>query len=174
VTLLGNCALRKKQLAGSTPLEQSFICNSQYTHAYRHIYLLTIASIANSTLYFLVEKPVDKMSEAHLLVFGDQTETAIPMDELLQHSHKSKYISQYLQDSFIAVQNTLDSLSDAEKERFKFDSFQSLAEKVRLEKTPDIVLRTLMLCVAQLGSLILLDLSITFHAVKLLTLHLVL
>ncbi|KAM0454325.1 hypothetical protein ACHAPV_008404, partial [Trichoderma viride] len=58
------------------------------------------------------------MSEAHLLVFGDQTETAIPMDELLQHSHKSKYISQYLQDSFIAVQNTLDSLSDAEKERF--------------------------------------------------------
>ncbi|EHK39377.1 uncharacterized protein TrAtP1_007158 [Trichoderma atroviride] len=94
------------------------------------------------------------MSEVHLLVFGDQTETAIPMDELLQYSDKSKYISQYLQDSFIAVQNTLDSLSDAEKERLKFDSFQSLAEKVRQEKTPDIVLRTLILCVAQLGSLI--------------------
>ncbi|KAM0485565.1 hypothetical protein ACHAPX_001553, partial [Trichoderma viride] len=70
------------------------------------------------------------MSDVQLLVFGDQTETAIPMDELLQYSHKSKYISQYLQDSFVAVQNALDSLSDAEKERFKFDSFQSLAEKV--------------------------------------------
>jgi hypothetical protein len=94
------------------------------------------------------------MSEHHLLVFGDQTETAIPMDELYQYSHKSKYISQYLQNSFDAVQSVLGSLSDSEKERFKFESFQSLAERVRLDKSPDIVLRTLVLCVAQLGSLI--------------------
>ncbi|PTB41198.1 uncharacterized protein TrAFT101_006343 [Trichoderma asperellum] len=94
------------------------------------------------------------MPEVHLLVFGDQTETAIPMDELYQYAHESKYISQYLQNSFDAVQNVLDSLSDTEKERFKFDSFQSVAERVRLDKTPDIVLRTLVLCVAQLGSLI--------------------
>lgn len=103
---------------------------------------------------------MDEMPEVQLLVFGDQTETAIPMDELIQYSHKSKYISQYLENSFAAVQHVLDSLSDAEKERLKFDSFQSLSERVKLEKTPDIVLRTLVLCVAQLGSLITLDLSV--------------
>jgi hypothetical protein len=95
------------------------------------------------------------MPDVHLLVFGDQTETAIPTDELFQYSNKSKYISQYLQDSFTAVQRTLDTLNYAERSRFNFDSFQSLAEKVKQDKTPDIVLRTLILCVAQLGSLIL-------------------
>lgn len=90
-----------------------------------------------------------------VLLFGDQTEDPLPTIKNLYHqSHRSIFLSHFLRTAKDAVHQLARDLPTSQQRRLRFSSFCSLAETM-LEDTSDVVLRTLLLCVSQLGALIL-------------------
>jgi hypothetical protein len=89
-----------------------------------------------------------------ILYFGDQTEKNIPLEELLEYSKESDRTRQFLQNTFHSIQRVIETLSEPEKSNYKFDSFEEASKRLAADSTPDVVLRTIVLCAAQLGYLI--------------------
>ncbi|KAG4435352.1 hypothetical protein IFR05_009175 [Cadophora sp. M221] len=91
-----------------------------------------------------------------VLVFGDQTEDPMPtIRDLYSQSHRSAFLSHFLKTAKDAVHQLACNLPTAQKRRLRFSSFYLLAETMLDDTHPDVILRTLLLCVAQLGALIL-------------------
>ena len=92
-----------------------------------------------------------------VILFGDQTESVLPaIQTLYKRAPSSIYIQHFLRVSIDAARHSLEELcSGSEKSRFYFDSFLTLAEQSSQRQCPDVVVQTLLLCVAQLGHLVL-------------------
>lgn len=92
-----------------------------------------------------------------IILFGDQTESVLPaIQTLYKRAPSSIYIQHFLRVSTDAARQSLEHLCNgSEKARFYFDSFLTLAEESAQRQCPDVVVQTLLLCVAQLGHLIL-------------------
>lgn len=92
-----------------------------------------------------------------IVLFGDQTESVLPaIQTLYKRAPSSIYIQHFLRVSIDAARQSLEELCNgSEKIRFQFDSFLTLAEQSSQRQCPDVVVQTLLLCVAQLGHLIL-------------------
>ncbi|PSN68069.1 PKS16 protein [Corynespora cassiicola Philippines] len=92
-----------------------------------------------------------------VLIFGDQTESTLPhIREIYRRSPASLYLQQFLRGSSDAVRRCIYDLSAAKRGRFYFDSFLSLAESYDQQQCSDPVVQTLLLCIAQLGTLVML------------------
>lgn len=92
-----------------------------------------------------------------IILFGDQTESVLPaIQTLYKRAPSSIYIQHFLRVSIDAARQSLEQLcSGSEKNKFYFDSFLTLAEGSTQRQCPDVVVQTLLLCVAQLGHLVL-------------------
>lgn len=92
-----------------------------------------------------------------IILFGDQTESVLPaIQSLCKRAPSSIYIQHFLRVSTDAARRSLEQFcSGSEKNKFYFDSFLTLAEESTQRQCPDVVVQTLLLCVAQLGHLIL-------------------
>lgn len=94
-------------------------------------------------------------SKTRILVFGDQTEKILPaFKELYRAAPNSIYLQRFLQTSHDAAHLCFESLSALERKKLYFDTFLSLATDSTQKQHPDIVVQSLLLCVAQLGTLI--------------------
>ncbi|RYP01440.1 hypothetical protein DL764_006210 [Monosporascus ibericus] len=94
-------------------------------------------------------------SRTRILVFGDQTEKVLPaIKELYRRSPNSIYLRHFLRVSHDATQRCFESLSALERQRLYFDTFLSLANESAQQQHPNIIVQTLLLCVAQLGTLV--------------------
>lgn len=89
-----------------------------------------------------------------ILYFGDQTEKNIPFEELFEYSRKSERTSKFLQNAFQSIQLVIGTLREPERSKYKFESFEEISKQLAAESSPDVVLRTIILCAAQLGYLI--------------------
>lgn len=91
-----------------------------------------------------------------IILFGDQTESVLPaIQSLYNRAPSSIYIQHFLRVSIDAARQSLEQLcSGSEKNNFYFDSFLTLAEESTRRQCPDVVVQTLLLCVAQLGHLV--------------------
>ena len=89
-----------------------------------------------------------------ILYFGDQTEKNIPFEELFEYSRKSERTSKFLQNAFQSIQLVIETLREPERSKYKFESFEEISKQLAAESSPDVVLRTIILCAAQLGYLI--------------------
>ena len=96
------------------------------------------------------------MTQSHLLLFGDQTvEAYSSIKHLVRQSRDSPPLQDFLRRTTDALQSQISKLSPSDRERFSsFDSILSLAEAHGKTGSNDVVVSTLLLCVAQLGSLI--------------------
>lgn len=92
-----------------------------------------------------------------IILFGDQTESVLPaIQTLYKRASSSTYIQHFLRVSADAARQSLEHFCNgSEKTRFYFDSFLTLAEESAQRECPDVVVQTLLLCVAQLGHLVL-------------------
>lgn len=92
-----------------------------------------------------------------IILFGDQTESVLPaIQTLYKRAPSSIYTQHFLRVSADAARQSLEHLCNgSEKTRFYFDSFLTLAEESAQRQCPDVVVQTLLLCVAQLGHLVL-------------------
>lgn len=92
-----------------------------------------------------------------IILFGDQTESVLPaIQTLYKRAPSSIYIQHFLRVSTDAARQSLEDLCNgSEKTKFYFDSFLTLAQDSAQRQCPDVVVQTLLLCVAQLGHLIL-------------------
>ncbi|KAE8553489.1 hypothetical protein EYB25_004871 [Talaromyces marneffei] len=89
-----------------------------------------------------------------ILYFGDQTEKNIPFEELFEYSRESDRTKQFLQNAFHSIQLVIETLTEPERSKYKFDSFEEASKRLAVDSSPDVVLRTIVLCAAQLGYLI--------------------
>lgn len=96
------------------------------------------------------------MSNPDILLFGDQTETNFKVQELFNHAKSSTRLQSFIESALKSVHQAFDNADIADRQKYAFDSFLSLEERILAEKVPDVVLRTVLLCFAQLGHLILL------------------
>ena len=96
------------------------------------------------------------MAQSHLLLFGDQTvEAYSSIKHLVRHSRNSPPLQDFLRRTTDALQSQISKLPPSDRERFSsFDSILGLAEAHGKSGSNDVVISTLLLCVAQLGSLI--------------------
>ncbi|WEW55600.1 hypothetical protein PRK78_001031 [Emydomyces testavorans] len=92
------------------------------------------------------------MSTSYILLFGDQTETKFNIRELFEHSKHSERLRSYIERAQNSARHVLDSAGAGQK--YDFESYLSLEERILTENVPDVVLRTVLLCFAQLGHLI--------------------
>ena len=94
--------------------------------------------------------------QSRVLLFGDQTVDVYPdIKYLTQQSKYSLTLRTFLQHASDVLQSEIAKLHRWERERFRaFDSILVLAE-VHVNGGLDVVISTVLLCVAQLGSLIL-------------------
>ncbi|KAH6970569.1 hypothetical protein BKA56DRAFT_558919 [Ilyonectria sp. MPI-CAGE-AT-0026] len=93
--------------------------------------------------------------KTHILVFGDQTEKILPaIQELYRHAPNSLYLRRFLQVSHDVARRYFESLSALQSQRRYFDTFLSLADESAHQKHPDIIVQSMLLCVAQLGTLV--------------------
>jgi hypothetical protein len=92
-----------------------------------------------------------------IILFGDQTESVLPaIQALYKLAPSSIYIQHFLRAFTDAARQSLEELcSKFDKIGFYFDSFLTLAEQSSQRQCPDVVVQTLLLCVSQLGHLIL-------------------
>lgn len=92
-----------------------------------------------------------------IVLFGDQTESVLPaIQNLYKRAPSSVYIQHFLRVSIDAARQSLEQVcSDSQKPKFYFDSFLTLAEGSVQRQCPDVVVQTLLLCVAQLGHMVL-------------------
>lgn len=98
-----------------------------------------------------------KMAASHLLLFGDQTVEAFSsIRQLFRQSRDSIPLQDFLRRSTDALQSEISKLPTSERERFSlFDTILALAEAHGKTASNDVVVSSILLCVAQLGSLIL-------------------
>ena len=94
-------------------------------------------------------------SHKRVLIFGDQTVDVYPdIKHLTQQSKHLLILQTFLQNASDVLQSETAKLHTRERERFRaFDSILGLAES-HVNGTLDVVISTVLLCVAQLGSLI--------------------
>ncbi|KAH7120608.1 PKS16 protein, partial [Dactylonectria macrodidyma] len=93
-----------------------------------------------------------------ILVFGDQTEKILPaIQELYRHAPNSLYLRRFLQVSHDVARRYFESLSALQSQRRYFDTFLSLADESAQQKHPDIIIQSMLHCVAQLGTLVMYD-----------------
>lgn len=92
-----------------------------------------------------------------IVLFGDQTENVLPaIKTLYKRAPSSIYIQHFLRVSIGAARRSLEQqCTGSERSKFYFDSFLTLAEESTQRQCPDVVVQTLLLCVAQLGHLVL-------------------
>jgi hypothetical protein len=121
----------------------------------------TLLECVVSTLFFPSKKASREIGtssmtskESHILLFGDHTERDIRLEELYEYSKQSKNMRNFLQDSFQSIQLVFLDLSEPERTKYEFSSFQGIAKSLATSPSPDVALRTVLLCVAQLGYLI--------------------
>ena len=95
-------------------------------------------------------------SQSRVLLFGDQTvDVYLDIKYLTHQSKHSLTLRTFLQNASDVLQSEIAKLNRWERERFRaFDSILVLAE-VHVNGGLDVVISTVLLCVAQLGSLIL-------------------
>jgi hypothetical protein len=98
-----------------------------------------------------------KMAPSSLFVFGDQTVEAISsIRHLVRQSRDSPPLQDFLRRITDALQSEISKLSSSERERFTpFDTILGLSETHAKTGSNDVVVSTVLLCVAQLGSLFL-------------------
>lgn len=89
-----------------------------------------------------------------ILYFGDQTEKSIPFEELIEYSKESDRTRQFLQNALHSIQLVIETLDEPERPKYMFDSFEEASKRLAADTSPDVVLRTIVLCAAQLGYLI--------------------
>lgn len=91
---------------------------------------------------------------SYILYFGDQTERNIPLGELFEFSKTSIRTRKFLQDAFQALELVKDTLDKDDRAKYNFKSFEEAEQRLATDSSPDVVLRTIILCVAQIGYLI--------------------
>lgn len=89
-----------------------------------------------------------------ILYFGDQTEKNIPFEELIEYSKESDRTKRFLQNALHSIQLVIETRDELERSKYKFDSFEEASKRLAADTSPDVVLRTIVLCAAQLGYLI--------------------
>lgn len=106
-----------------------------------------------------MESPMhNTASRSSLFLFGDQTENVLPpIQHIYQCAPSSFYLQHFLRIASDTARHSIEEFSTAAgRTKFSFDSFLSLAEQSASARAcPDVVVQTLLLCVAQLGQLIL-------------------
>ncbi|CRG89148.1 hypothetical protein PISL3812_06184 [Talaromyces islandicus] len=95
------------------------------------------------------------MSVPDILLFGDQTETDFKVEELFNYAQESTRLQSFIEGALKSVHQAFSEADLPNRQKYAFDSFLSLEERILAEKVPDVVLRTVLLCFAQLGHLIL-------------------
>lgn len=95
------------------------------------------------------------MSTPDILLFGDQTETNFKVQELFNYAQRSTRLQSFIENALKSVHQAFADADIPDHQKYAFDSFLSLEERILAEKVPDVVLRTVLLCFAQLGHLIL-------------------
>lgn len=95
------------------------------------------------------------MSTPDILMFGDQTETDFKVQELFDYAQDSKRLQSFIEGALKSAQQAFDNADIPDRQKYAFDSFLGLEERILTEKVPDVVLRTVLVCFAQLGHLIL-------------------
>lgn len=105
------------------------------------------------------------MAQRHLLLFGDQTVESYPTIKLLARQSKDSLTLQtFFRRTTDALQSQIAKLNVFERARFfTFDSILGLAESHVQSGVNDVVVSTVLLCTAQLGSLIMYNLPVTFQ-----------
>lgn len=91
----------------------------------------------------------------HVLLFGDQTAASdllAHIKDLYQQSSRSYSLRTFLQNTTDALQSSIVELSPSERKHFP--DFQSILGLVQDSVAGDVVLSTILFCIAQLGSLI--------------------
>lgn len=93
--------------------------------------------------------------QTDLLLFGDQTGGTYPVIlKLFRHSKHSQYLQDFLRKTTDALQYQVSKLQPSEQERFfSFDSILGLSEAYSQNGVNDAAVSTVLLCVTQLGSL---------------------
>ncbi|KAI9876882.1 MAG: hypothetical protein M1830_005404, partial [Pleopsidium flavum] len=93
--------------------------------------------------------------QTDLLLFGDQTgETSPVILKLFRQSKHSRYLQDFLRKTTDALQYQVSKLQPSEQERFfSFDSILGLSEAYSQNGVNDAAVSTVLLCVTQLGSL---------------------
>lgn len=96
------------------------------------------------------------MAGSRLLLFGDQTVEAFSsIRHTFRQSRDSLPLQEFLRRSTDALQSEISKLPTSERERFSsFDTILALAEAHGKSGSNDVVVSSILLCVAQLGSLI--------------------
>ena len=96
------------------------------------------------------------MAPTRLLFFGDQTvEASSTLKQLNRQSKNSPSLQTFFQTTTDALRSQIAKLSASERTRFcSFDSILDLAEAHAQSGTNDVAVSTVLLCVAQLGSLV--------------------
>lgn len=96
------------------------------------------------------------MSQARLLLFGDATtEITATIRDLETKAKSSLLLGKFLDSALKGLQNQASNLDAFDRVRFSsFRSFDDLAQREIGNGSGDGVLRTVLHCVAQLGSLI--------------------
>ena len=96
------------------------------------------------------------LSHQRILLFGDQTADVYPdIKRLTRQSKDSLILQTFLRNASDILQWETAKLDTRERERFRaFDSILNLAD-VHVNGDLDVVVSTVLLCIAQLGSLIL-------------------
>ena len=95
-------------------------------------------------------------SPKRVLLFGDQTaDVYTAIKDLARQSRQSLTLHTFLQTASDALQSETAKLHTRERERFQaFDSIVSLAD-AHVNGPLNVVISTVLLCVVQLGALIL-------------------
>jgi len=94
--------------------------------------------------------------QPHLLLFGDQTvETLSSIQNLFCQSRTSTSVSRFLSEATDVIQIQASKLNAAERKRFfGFETILDLAERYESQQDPDDLVATVLMCISQLGELI--------------------
>ncbi|KAI1940877.1 hypothetical protein LOZ12_005508 [Ophidiomyces ophidiicola] len=90
----------------------------------------------------------------YILLFGDQTETKFSVKELFEYSERSERVRLFIERAQNAARHAFDTASTPDRGKYGFHSYLELEERILAETVPDVVVRTLLLCFAQVGHLI--------------------
>lgn len=91
--------------------------------------------------------------QEELLVFGDQSvPSSQAAKDIIWQTRHSRLAAEFLKTTMDAIQCEVSAMNFLERARFgSFDSFLDLAETQIKQRTNDVVISTLLLCVAQLS-----------------------
>src|SRR5215471_3606118 len=97
-----------------------------------------------------------RMSQQTFLLFGDQTiESITTIKHLAKQCHNSPSLRKFFREVADSLQRETAQLYASERERFfGFDTISALAEGHAKKGDNDVLVSTVLLCIAQMGSLI--------------------